>query len=194
MGHYRSESEGCPCCQLERGEIKQGDPSLPSITDPSHTPHWVYPKRYTAQQVDLVAGAVSGVFLRKFPDCVMPTEEVLEAIQSVIGQGVGPESDYASGFREGRSAAIEAFIRAIPPHLTNVVMDTVMDTLPKVPVDAPRTHSVDEAMVTAGLLDQSVLEDEKARFVGPVLDSFVDDELPGHIQAEVTRLRKDPNE
>jgi hypothetical protein len=43
-------------------------------------------RQYTAQQVDLVAGAVAGVFLRKFPDCVMPTEEVLEAIQSVIGE------------------------------------------------------------------------------------------------------------
>jgi hypothetical protein len=42
--------------------------------------------QYTAQQVDLVAGAVAGVFLRKFPNCVMPTEEVLEAIQSVIGE------------------------------------------------------------------------------------------------------------
>jgi hypothetical protein len=41
---------------------------------------------FNRTQAQEVAGAVSGVFMRKFPDLVMPTDEVLEAVDAVIGE------------------------------------------------------------------------------------------------------------
>lgn len=74
---------------------------------------------FTVEQVREIAGqaagAASGVFLRKHPDEVMPTEEVSEAVNAVLRSfGIDPESGAAGYSRDQLVGQAHAHDR--PPH------------------------------------------------------------------------------